>query len=286
LFLQGSGDQKVVPGISKEALIRLASSNPQTKELLNHVLKDIYQQPPTSLGPPGPFTQTAYYLGNNCLESPEDISSISKLMEDLSIHPENTRLQRYKEPGIDCYDILQASVDESTEILNSITHLSLENKQIRVVRGDHREELEQICRCLRRARKYASNPAQQQVLNQTMDSFLLGDLELYKEAQIAWITDKSPSVETVLGFVEPYRDPLGVRAEFEGIVGIPEPSETELLNKLASVADVFVSKLPWVNEGTGSSRKGPFEKGIFDPPDFSSVQSEITFFYPGVRGQC
>jgi dipeptidyl-peptidase-3 len=119
-----------------------------------------------------------------------------------------------------------------------------------------------------------------------MDSFLLGDLELYKEAQIAWITDKSPSVETVLGFVEPYRDPLGVRAEFEGIVGIPEPSETELLNKLASVADVFVSKLPWVNEGTGSSRKGPFEKGIFDPPDFSSVQSEITFFYPGVRGQC
>jgi dipeptidyl-peptidase-3 len=110
-----------------------------------------------------------------------------------------------------------------------------------------------------------------------MDSFLLGDLELYREAQKTWITDKAPTVETVLGFVEPYRDPLGVRAEFEGIVGIPEPSETELLNKLANVGDIFVAKLPWVNEGTGSIRKGPFEKDIFDPPDFSSVQSESNY---------
>ncbi|KAL2850880.1 dipeptidyl peptidase III [Aspergillus pseudodeflectus] len=282
----GSGDQKFVPEISKEALIRLASSNSQTKELLNHILKDMYQQPPASLGPPGPFTQTAYYFGDNCLESPEVLSSISKLMEDLSIHPENTRLQRYKESGTDCYDILQASVDESTEVLNSTTYRSLEDKHIRLVRGDHREELEQVCRCVRRASRYTSNPAQQQVLHQTMDSFLLGDLELYREAQKTWITDKAPTVETVLGFVEPYRDPLGVRAEFEGIVGIPEPSETELLNKLANVADIFVAKLPWVNEGTGSIRKGPFEKDIFDPPDFSSVQSLAycsSNIFPGIN---
>jgi hypothetical protein len=54
---------------------------------------------------------------------------------------------------------------------------------------------------------------------------------------------------------------LGVRAGFEGVVGILDPAEIELLKKLAEVADTFVSKLPGVEEGRGS--KGPFEE-IFD----------------------
>ncbi|KAL2810454.1 dipeptidyl peptidase III [Aspergillus granulosus] len=282
----GSGDQKFAPEISRDALIRLASSHPPAKKLLGQVLEDMYQQPPISLGAPGPLTQSAYYHGDHCLESPDDLSSISKLMEDLSIYPENTRLRRYQNSEMDCYDILQASVDESTVILDDTTVSTLAHKQIRLVRGDHREELEHICTCLRRASRYTSNAAQQLVLQQTMDSFLLGDLELYREAQKIWVTDKAPSVETVLGFVEPYRDPLGVRAEFEGIVGIPEPSETELLKRLASVADTFVSKLPWVPKGTNSNGKGPFEKDMFDPPDFSSVQSLAycsSNIFPGIN---
>ncbi|KAL2837920.1 dipeptidyl peptidase III [Aspergillus pseudoustus] len=282
----GSGDQKFVPEISKEALTRLASGHHRAKKLLDHVLEDMYQQPPLSLGPHGPLTQTSYYLGDDCLDSPEEISSIATLMENLSTHPENTRLQRYQTAGVDCYDILQASVDESTVVLNSTSIPSLDNKQLRLVRGDHKDELEQICKCLRRASKYTSNPAQQQVLQQTMDSFLLGDLELYREAQMIWVTDKAPPVETVLGFVETYRDPLGVRAEFEGIVGVPEPSETELLEKLASVAEAFVYKLPWVTGGITSIEKGPFEKNIFDPPGFSSVQSLAycsSNIFPGIN---
>ncbi|KAL3464753.1 dipeptidyl peptidase III [Aspergillus heterothallicus] len=282
----GSGDQKFVPEISREALTRLASGHRPAKKLLDQVLDDMYQQPPFSIGFPGPLTQTTYYLGDNCVDSQEDISAISKLMELLSIHPENTRLQRYYKSGIDCYDILQASVDESIVTLGSTTIPFLDNKQLRLVRGDHKEELEQICQCLRRASRYTSNPIQQQILQQTMDGFLLGDLELYKAAQRTWVTDKAPSVETVLGFVKPYRDPLGVRAEFEGIVGIPEPSESVLLKTLASAADTFVSKLPWVTGGSSSVGKGPFEKDIFNPPDFSSVQSLVycsSNIFPGVN---
>ncbi|KKK24886.1 hypothetical protein ARAM_000118 [Aspergillus rambellii] len=248
-----------------------ASGYPAAGELLNRVMEPMFQLPPNSLGHPGPFTQTRYCLGADCLASSEDVASISKLMEDLSIHPENTRLRRYRASGRDSYDILQASVVESKFICNTGDELSTNGKRIQLIRGDHKDELEQICQSLRQSINYASNPAQQLLLRKTMDSFLVGDLELYKNAQKIWVTDKAPSVETVIGFIEPYRDPLGIRAEFEGIVGIPDPTATETLRKLASVADKFVFKLPWV-EGNGG-RKGPFEKELFDPPDFSSVQS-------------
>jgi hypothetical protein len=64
------------------------------------------------------------------------------------------------------------------------------------------------------------------------------------------VNDKAPRVETVLQFVEPHRDPLGVRYDFEGIVGIQNPAvdisdayEPKVLNELAKSFDDLVCKL-------------------------------------------
>lgn len=109
------------------------------------------------------------------------------------------------------------------------------------------------------------------MLDKTYNSFLTGDLEAYKDAQRVWVNDKAPAVETVIGFVEPYRDPLGVRGEFEGIVGIADLEETKKLQSLATMANILVCRLPWVEYR--HANKGPFEKEMFEPPGFSSVQS-------------
>ena len=93
-----------------------------------------------------------------------------------------------------------------------------------------------------------------------------------KDAQRIWVDDKAPPVETVIGFIEPYRDPLGVRSEFEGIVGIPDADKTRVLRELSNMADKFVCRLPWVNGD--SNNKGPFEKETFEAPDFASIQSK------------
>lgn len=58
------------------------------------------------------------------------------------------------------------------------------------------------------------------------------------------MNDKGPRVETVLEFVEPYRPPLGVRSDFEGIVGISDADESKVLNELAKFFDDLVCKLP------------------------------------------
>jgi dipeptidyl-peptidase-3 len=86
-----------------------------------------------------------------------------------------------------------------------------------------------------------------------------------------WVRDKAPRVENIFGFVEPYRDPHGIRSEFEGLVAIANDGETKLLARLVENSAKFIRQLPWVaRENTGN---GPFEKNLFEPPDFSSIHS-------------
>jgi dipeptidyl-peptidase-3 len=95
---------------------------------------------------------------------------------------------------------------------------------------------------------------------------------MYKEGQRLWVKDKNPSIETNIGFVGPYRDPFGVRAEFEGIVGLVNKDETKTLANLVRHADKFVRRLPWVDNTSNSN--GAFEKESFGSPDFTSLHSK------------
>lgn len=47
-----------------------------------------------------------------------------------------------------------------------------------------------------------------------------GDIELHKESQRQWVQDKGPIVETNLGHIQTYLDPIQVRAYWEGMVAV------------------------------------------------------------------
>lgn len=110
------------------------------------------------------------------------------------------------------------------------------------------------------------------LLSEYIEFFSTGNLEAYRRAQKTWVTDKSPKVENILGFVELYRDPYGVRGECESVVCISDRYETRRLKALVDDATKFIRLLPWAVAGDNDG-KGPFEASLFQAPDLTIVHS-------------
>ena len=120
---------------------------------------------------------------------------------------------------------------------------------------------------LEEAIKYAANDTQKETLSHYIDSFRTGNLQSYRASQKTWVKDTSPRVEHILGFVDSYVDPYGVRAQWEGAVCIADEHETARMKSFVEKAPYFATLLPWATEENHG--KGPFEKEILSVLDFS-----------------
>ncbi|TLS22073.1 uncharacterized protein PpBr36_09394 [Pyricularia pennisetigena] len=281
----GSGDQKFIPAVDGLALKTLARNSPRLSELYKQIAESIHARPPFSLGYPAESTQSSYYPDSPSITE-EEIKAVSRALERNSVFLENTRLR--KAPDSVDYELLVASVtcDIEGDPTAQRTFALGEDQQgvVRLVHGDHSADLELICAELSLASKYAANDAQREFLALYIKSFRTGDLEAYRESQRIWVRDCAPRVENIMGFVEPYRDPHGVRAEFEGLVAIADDGETAMLAKLVELSPRFIRRLPWATEDNDG--KGPFEKSLFEPPDFSSIHSLAycsSIIFPGIN---
>ncbi|KAK6952017.1 hypothetical protein Daesc_006543 [Daldinia eschscholtzii] len=252
---------------------KLASRSSRLSNLYESIRDSIVSVPPFTLGYPGTLTQSSYYPGE--LITKEEIALISRHMSVHSILPENTRVRKV---GDSSFEVLQASTvspDQAKSLYVVDSPIS-----VRLVPGDYAADLENVCRNLAKAAEYAANEIQRKFLTEYIESFQTGDLEAYRNSQRTWVIDKAPKVENIFGFVEPYRDPAGVRAEFEGLVAIADADETKLLLKLVENSDKFIRRLPWAS--TENNGKGLFEKSLFDPPGFSSIHVFV-FMYNDIR---
>lgn len=270
---KGFGDAKFIPRVSAEKLEGLASVS---KDCQNALLRareaggGIYEtQDPgmMHLGYADKGHMTTYYP-----ESPQitkdEITQIGDLCEEKKLLVENTRLRKTSTgdfelliaSGIKNPPSVDRDLGETEEIgLGG----KLQGKKLKLVFGDHLEEMAKVALEMKRAAKNADNDVQDRMHQEYAKSFGTGSMQADKESQKYWIQDKGPAVECNIGFVETYRDPHGVRGEWEGFVATVNLERTRAFGKLVSAAESMIPKLPWGKD---------FEKDKFLSPDFTSLE--------------
>ena len=240
-------------------------------ETFESIREPLYSLRPSSLGFASEVAQSSYYPGDIKITR-QEIECVSRMLETEGVYPENTRIQKTSEDRQLIYRVLQASTEVEPDKTRRIS-IPGSSEEIIITQGDHANELRPVCQCLERAREYAANSQQKAVIDQYLESFKTGEVEAFKESQRLWVKDLQPTVENAFGFVEPYRDPHGTRAEFEGIVAFVNIEETKVLTELVNSSAEYICNLPWTENATENNGKGPFEKELFEPPDFTSLQS-------------
>ncbi|KAJ8059299.1 hypothetical protein OCU04_012263 [Sclerotinia nivalis] len=262
----GEGDQKFIPNLTVDALQKIANISPKTKAHLEKIIQPLLAIPPFNLGYPSKNAQSNYYPGTEVIWQ-EEVALVSKAMNKHIIGPENTRVRKVLKDGKAVYEILQASADVDHDMKNAF-ELS---DDVVLIKGDHSEELSKVCLALTKAKEYTCNSKQTEFLDYYIECFRSGSLEAFWKSQKAWVTDISARVENIMGFIEPYRDPAGIRSEWEAMIGIADPDETSRLKHFVESSTAIIRKLPWAVEGVNDG-KGPFEKSFFEAPDLTSCE--------------
>jgi dipeptidyl-peptidase-3 len=132
-----------------DALRKLAQSSSSTaRDQLETVIGPMLSGPPFVLGYRSERAQSTYYPGKEKVTK-EEISLVSKVLEDHKVELENTRLQKVIIDGKPVVEVLQASTNEhSIRQWDNIDGLGT----VRIRGGDHAEGLAKVCESLLQAK--------------------------------------------------------------------------------------------------------------------------------------
>lgn len=269
------GDSKFIPRVSADKVAALAKTSPEADKLYKTFKDDLYESTSTRmhLGYPDKGHVSTYYPDSPGITR-DEIDYTSEFIKEKQLMPENTRMRKTSSGD---YELLIASAvtDPATRDTKE-TEWTLggpyKGKKLRLVYGDHQKEMAKIAQNLSKAKEYASNEEEAKMQAAYVKSFHDGSMLAHKDSQRHWIKDKGPMVESNIGFIETYRDPHGIRGEWEGFAAMINKERTKAFGKLVESAPDNITKLPWPTA---------FEKDKFLAPDFTSLEV-LTFAGSGI----
>jgi dipeptidyl-peptidase-3 len=255
------GDSKFIPQLEVDAMYTFltAAAEGETKDQIDKLWREcadrMYSLTPRQrqIGL-GADKGISAYFSTNCDE--EDAKIANAFLDSQGISAYNTRL--FKDPQ-GKYRVRQASVTKSKG--PSSTH-TFEGKDFEIWQGDYSPLMGRVVDALTNALEFTANPNQTKMIEAYINSFTTGSIDAHKDASRHWIRDKGPEIESYIGFIESYRDPSGVRGEWEGFCACVNKKVSRQFQLLVDRAESFLEKMPWPKE---------FEKDTFLRPDFTSL---------------
>lgn len=267
------GDTKIIPNLSKNAFeiivknSKAYKNNPtEIQNIWNNITKLFYslngKLKSLGLGDNGVTT----YFSANCTQ--KDADKVNAFMQHKGLESYNTRCFKTSvydlasNSNVDVYEIRLASVETSNDPNTTLFEEIYEDTRFKVTKGDYNKLLAFVVENLKKAKEYASNQIEKDMLEKYIDHFRTGSLVDHKDGSRLWIKNKGPTIETYIGFIETYRDPAGQRGEFEGFVAMVNKEMSAKFAMLVDKAEDLIPRLPWSKD---------FEKDSYLRPDFTSL---------------
>ncbi|XP_015171662.1 PREDICTED: dipeptidyl peptidase 3 isoform X2 [Polistes dominula] len=279
------GDSKIIPNLPKEkfeTIVKVSKAFKNNSDEIQYLWDNIHnlmfslenKLRSLGLGDKGVTT----YFSANCTD--EDAQLVNKFMQSKGLESYNTRCFKTIIPSKDSktdeitslYEIRLASVDKEDDPKITLPQETFEEEEFKITRGDYDIILAKVNDNLQKAKEYAANETENQMIEKFISHFKTGSLKDHKDGSRYWIKDKGPVIETYIGFIETYRDPAGQRAEFEGFVAMVNKEMSQKFAKLVNRANEFIPSLPWGKD---------FERVSFTQPDFTSLEV-LTFSSSGI----
>lgn len=267
------GDKKFIPRLAREDFDKLVLegvNNESISAAYKQVRDAIYDTSVGLLGWPEKGQVSNYYPNSPDITKAE-AESVNAALADKGIMPENTRVQKVSDKEFIAL-IASSETENKTENYPKESIQLESGATLTIAFGDHHAEFKHIVENMKQAAKHAANDTQRKMIEFYIESFQTGNMIAHKSSQIQWVKDLKPQVESNIGFIETYRDPSGVRGEWEGLVAMVNQDRTAKFSTLVDNATKLIPYLPWDKI---------YEKDTFTPPDFTSLEV-LTFAGSGI----
>jgi dipeptidyl-peptidase-3 len=259
------GDTKFVPefGPAKfKQMMELSPAYSAHKDLFDSIFSKVEKEmfteavPFESIGFSDKNGVTGYYSGN---VTETEAKMVDEFCIGKNISPLNTRLFKRGDKEL---EMLTMCAEENATQYPYLGDYSHNGYTIKISAGHLAPFMQSCADHILEAKEYAANDVQKQMMEDYAQHFRYGHVDDHKKSQSQWIKDVGPVVESCIGYIETYADPLGARAQFEGFVALVDKETSAQFNQLVTDAETLIPKLPWAAD---------FEKPVFSKPDFTNL---------------
>lgn len=185
------------------------------------------------------------YFTPNCNQADADL--VNRFFKHINMEGYINRVLKVSkggENGRDLFEIRHAAAENSLMGDRQV----FENADFVITAGDYNKLMVKVIDNLAKAISFAANDNEKSMLECYIKSFREGSLDAHKDGSRYWIKNKGPTVENYIGFIETYRDPVGMRGEFEGFVAMVNKEQSAKFSLLVDNAEKFLHDLPWPKE--------------------------------------